>query len=79
VPVTLVEALQEVSATSHVTLTELRCAGLQMVQAGYAAEATGGKIIIPKRDGQAEHGLVLPKHGIQPIVLETGTLAVTNA
>jgi hypothetical protein len=75
VPVTLVETLQEISATSNVTLTELLCAGLQMVQAGYQAEATGGRVIITNRDGQAERVLVLPRHGMQEIALTTEPLS----
>lgn len=76
VPVTLVEAIQEISATSGITLTELLCAGLQMVQAGYQAEAKGGRIIITNQTGQPDQVLVLPKHGMQAVSLTTGTQAV---
>jgi hypothetical protein len=75
-PVDLVEALQEISAVSNVTFTELLCAGLQIVRTGYEAEAAGKLVVIINQDGQAERVLGMPKHGLQELALTTGTFAV---
>jgi len=42
-----------------------------MVQAGYQAEATGGRIVIENANRQPVRILVLPVHGVQQVPLET--------
>jgi hypothetical protein len=74
-PVDLVQALQQISAVSNVTFTELLCAGLQVVKTGYEAEAAGKLMVIMTQDGQAERVLGMPKHGLQEVALTTGTFA----
>ena len=75
VPTVRIDALQEISATSNVTMTELLTAALELLEAGYKAQAEGGRIMIVNRDGQADRVLVLPKHGLEQVAL-TGTFAV---
>lgn len=79
-PTACIEALQQISATSNVTMTELLTAALEMLQAGYQAQAKGGRVVIVNQEGQADRVLVLPKHGLEQVALNTGTFTVkTNS